>query len=489
MKSRTLLISGLLAIAVASLVLLSNLGFPFDKTVQAQEPHTQNHDHTQEFPVLGTSNTAQTSTAVAQALSPVYLDRVAELVEQDSDRLTEIFKDIHQNPELGFQEKRTAEIVAKQFKDLGYEVKTGIGKTGVVGILRNGDGPTVMFRADMDANAVKEDTGLPYASKVMAEENGETVPVMHACGHDAHTTWLIGLAKVMAQMKSSWSGTLVLVAQPAEELILGAQAMVDDGLYTRHKVPVPDYLLGAHTAPGPTGYVANASGTRMAGTDQIDVVFKGIGGHGSNPQFTKDPVVMTAMAINQYQAIVSRTINPLEAAVLTVGSVQAGNDNNVIPSESLVKINLRWFHPDVRETMIKGIKSVNNSIATAYGMTEDQLLTMTMKGSSSPLINDEEVVKKINPALMQLLGEDKIIDQMPATTGSEDVHLLKGDNEDVLVDYAFIGIADPQLYAQAKAEGKKVPFSNHNPDFQVDLDAIPLGTKVVSVMTLELLQK
>ena len=241
---------------------------------------------------LGDKKAQAQQTISASPTRPAYLDSMTQLVDEDSDRLIEIFKDIHQNPELGFQETRTSGIVAKQLRDLGYEVKTGIGKTGVVGILRNGEGPTVMFRADMDANAVLEETGLPYASNVTATENGETVPVMHACGHDAHTTWLIGLAKVMAQMKSEWSGTLILVAQPAEELILGAKAMVDDGLYTRHKVPVPDYLLGVHTAPAPTGYVANAAGTRMAGTDQIDVIFKGIGGHGSNPQFTKPEMII-----------------------------------------------------------------------------------------------------------------------------------------------------------------------------------------------------
>ena len=490
MKFRTLLISGLLAIAAACLIISSNLGFPFDKTVQAQEPHTQTHDHTQEFPVLVTtssSNTAQTSTTVAQALSPAYLDRIAELVEQDSDRLTNIFKDIHQNPELGFMETRTAGIVAENLKTLGYEVKTGIGKTGVVGILRNGEGPTVMFRADMDANAVAEETGLPYASTVKVTNlDGLEVPVMHACGHDAHVTWMLGLAKVMAVMKSDWSGTLILVGQPAEEPILGAQAMIDDGLYTTHKVPVPDVLLAVHTAPGPVGVVANAPGTRMAGTDQIDVVFQGVGGHGSNPQFTKDPIVMAAAAIMQYQAVVSRAVSPMEAAVITVGSVQAGADNNVIPEEALVKINLRWFTESVRETLVKGIRSINNSIARAYGLPEEQWPTMTFKGNSPPLVNDKAIVEKINPALTQLVGADKLIADLPATTGSEDVQLLKGDNADIPLDFGIIGVVDPEVFAQARAEGKVVPYSNHNPDFEVDLKAIPLGTKVVSVMTLEM---
>ena len=198
---------------------------------------------------------------------------IDKLVDQDKDRLNRIFKDIHANPELGFMELHTSGIVAKELKALGYEVITGIAKTGVVGILKNGPGPIVMYRADMDCNSVKETTGLPYAStKIVKKDDGSEVPVMHACGHDAHTTWLIGVAKVMASMKSNWKGTLVFLAQPAEEEILGAEAMVNDGMYKKG-VPEPDYLFGIHSGPIPVGIVAAAKGVRMAGTDQIDVTF------------------------------------------------------------------------------------------------------------------------------------------------------------------------------------------------------------------------
>ena len=417
------------------------------------------------------------SPAVSKPRSrPAYLDRVIDLIDRDSSSLIDVFKDIHQHPELGFEETRTAAIVADQLNGLGYEVKTGIGKTGVVGILENGDGPIVMVRADMDSNSVQEKTGLEYASKVEG--------LMHACGHDAHVTWMLGLAKLMVEMEDAWHGTLVLVGQPAEEIIQGAKAMVDDGLYDQYGVPIPDILLAAHTAPGPTGYVANVPGTRMAGTNQIEVTFHGIGGHGSNPHLTKDPIVMTAAAIMQYQAIVSRAIDPQEAAVITVGSVQAGIDANVIPAESLLKINLRWFSEAVKDTMIAGIQQINESIARAYGMPEDQLPEMKFLSESTPLVNDEEMVEKINPPLVHLLGAGNLILDMPPTTGSEDAHLLKGKNEGVLFDYVVIGIADPDLFGEAIAAGLSVPFSNHNPNFQVDLNAIPLGAKVVSVMTL-----
>src|SRR5580704_13577353 len=206
--------------------------------------------------------------------------QVRQMAFADSLRLTGIFIDIHENPELGFMEVRTSGIVAKELKSLGYQVITGIGKTGVVGIFKNGDGPIVMYRADMDCNSVKEITGFSYAStKTMKKEDGTETPVMHACGHDAHVTWMLGIAKIMVKLKNEWKGTLVLVAQPAEETLQGAKAMVNDSMYERG-VPVPDYLFGMHTFPIPVGYLYNAGGDRLAGSDQLDVTFHGIGGHG-----------------------------------------------------------------------------------------------------------------------------------------------------------------------------------------------------------------
>lgn len=213
------------------------------------------------------------------AKRPACFERLLSEIDGDGDRLINLFKDIHQNPELAFMETRTAGIVAEELKTLGYEVKTGVGQTGVVGILRNGDGSTVMYRADMDALPVEETTELSYSStKQVVNEDGTEVPVAHTCGHDAHTVWLLGLAKVMMALRAEWNGTLILVAQPAEERVRGAKAMVADGLYTRHDVPVPDYLLAMHTAPAPTGVVASRAGTQMAGSDNIDVSFKGVGG-------------------------------------------------------------------------------------------------------------------------------------------------------------------------------------------------------------------
>lgn len=414
------------------------------------------------------------------------VDRVNTLVDADGDRLIEMYKDIHQNPELGFTEVRTAGIVAEQLKKLGFEVHTGIGKTGVAAILRNGQGKTVMYRADMDANAIAEETGLPYASKVKAkQDDGAEVPVGHMCGHDAHVTWMLGMAKVLSETKDKWSGTAVLIGQPAEEQITGAKAMVVDGLYD--KIPVADQYIGIHTAPGPVGMVMSAPGPLMAGSDQIDILFHGVGGHGSMPQMTKDPVLMASLAVVEYQAIIARTVTPQETAVLTVGSVQAGIDNNVIPATALLKANLRWYSPSVREQLINGIKAVSTGIATTYGMPEDRLPEFTMKGGTTPLVNDKKLSGELAGMFASVLGADKVVTSFPPATGSEDVHLLKGPHENMEFTYLIVGVADPQVFAAAQARGDMFPYSAHSPNFVVDLQAIPFGAKIASYAMLSLL--
>jgi amidohydrolase len=428
---------------------------------------------------------AQTAGA---ALSPP-IRKLHAAIDTDAPRLIEIFKDLHVNPELGFTETRTAGIVERELKASGFRVRSGIAKTGVVGVLENGPGPIVMFRADMDCNAVEETTGLPYASKkrvtrIASDGRPEEVPVMHACGHDAHTTWLIGLARAMAANKSEWKGTLVLVAQPAEELIEGARAMVADGLYSQG-VPKPDYLLALHTFPAPTGMAISQPGDYNAGTDQLDVTFYGIGGHGSSPQNTKDPVLMAAAAVVEYQFIVSRAIDPQKAAVLTVGSIQTGSDNNVIPGSALLKINLRWYDEADRKLMLGGIERINRSIAYSYGLPEKMFPKTVMKGWSYPVKNDAAMVAKLNPVLKSMLGNDKVI-AIPPLMGSEDFHHLVIDNEKKQYHYIQVGTAKPEHFLKAQQEGKPVPYANHNADYQVDLDGIALGAKIgaTSLLTL-----
>ncbi len=411
-------------------------------------------------------------------------DTIEKSVKANEAHITEIFKTIHKNPELGFMESETSKIVEKELKALGYKTITGIAKTGVVGILKNGKGPVLMFRADMDANAVKEVTGLPYAStKSVKREDGSLTPVMHACGHDAHTAWLLGIAKTMKEMKDKWHGTLVLVFQPAEELIEGARAMVDDGMYDKG-VPKPDVLLSMHTAPIPTGTAVLAKGERMAGTDQLDVTFYGVGGHGSTPHLTKDPVLMAASAIVQYQFIVSRAVDAQHAAVLTVGSVQAGSDNNVIPATAELKLNLRWYDEKDRDLMVEAIKRINDSIAYAYGMPKKKYPTMKRKGWAYPVINDPQLVEKARPALVDVFGEKGVLAEAPRSMGSEDFHHLVFNKTKAKYLHMFIGTADPKVFAKAQKEGKALPFSNHNGNYVVDPAAIPLAVKAGSNLLL-----
>ncbi|MEP7376444.1 MAG: amidohydrolase [Chitinophagaceae bacterium] len=420
--------------------------------------------------------------------------QLKQMASADSLRLTEVFKDLHQNPELGFMEVRTSGIVAKELKSLGYEVISGIGKTGVAGILKNGEGPVVMYRADMDCNSVKEITGFSYAStRTMKKEDGPDVPVMHACGHDAHITWLLGIAKIMMAKKNDpiaigWRGTLVFIAQPAEELMLGAEAMVNDKLYEKG-VPAPDYLFGMHTWPIPVGTIYNGIGERMAGSDQLDVTFYGIGGHGSSPQLTKDPIVMGATAIMQYQTIISRNIAAQDAAVLTVGAFQSGIENNVIPPSALLKLNLRWFNEKDRNILLDGIKRINEGIAIANNLPKDMYPTIKMKSMVYPLVNNEAMVNKINSSLATVLVPEKIINNTPAVMGSEDFHHLVIHNKKAVYDFILVGTANPELVAKAAQEGKKYPFFIHNGNYQVDLSVIPLGTVIGATALLELFKK
>lgn len=419
-------------------------------------------------------------------MTAALVSRVDEIIDADATRLVEVFKDIHRNPELGFMETRTAGIVAQTLGDLGFAVTTGIGGTGVAAVLANGPGPVVMYRADMDALAIAEATGLDYASTVRATRgDGTEAPVAHMCGHDAHVTWMLGMANVLTATRDAWTGTAVLIGQPAEEPITGAKAMVDGGLYD--VIPKPDFFIGMHTAPGPVGAVVASGGPKLAGTDQLDILFKGVGGHGSMPQLTKDPVLMAALAIIEFQAIVSRTVTPQETAVLTVGSVRAGSDNNVIPSEALLKVNLRWFAPQIREQLLAGIRAVSDGIARTYGMPEDQLPVITMKGSSTPLVNDDALAARLAGALKAVIGEAGVVTEFPPATGSEDCHLLKGPHDDVPFTYLVVGVADPKTYADAVAAGKQFPYAPHSPNYVVELSAIAFGTKIASYAMLELL--
>ena len=440
----------------------------------------------------------------AQEPTPEMLKLIPEVhkaVDADAKDLLEIYKDIHEHPELGFMETRTAKIVARELSDLGFEVKTGIGKTGVVGILKNGKGPVFMYRGDMDALPIEEQTGLPYESKVRVTNlDGVEVPVAHMCGHDAHTTWAIALGKAMTRLKDSWSGTLVIVAQSAEEPIEGAIAMVKDGLYTKHGVPEPDYFLTQHTGPFPTGFVILTSGRVNTGSQHIDVTLHGSGGHGSSPHLATDPIIMAGAAIMEYQTIVSRMMDPTETSVLTVGMVEAGATYNVIPTEARLKLKLHYTTIESGEKMVTSIKRVSNNIARTYGITSDDMMpTIEVKGYAPPVVNSSEWMTRIRKVLKEADAADKIVNDARAIegvavhdvegAGSDDAFALIEGIDGVQGAYVAIGAADPKVFAAAKKEGKEFPYFVHQPNYVVDLDAIPFGTKVATVLALDILGK
>ena len=343
-----------------------------------------------------------------------------ELDDRSMAQILDLYQELHRNPELSFAEHRTARTVAESLTRSGYEVTTGIGRTGVVGILRNGAGPAALLRADMDALPVLEQTGLPYASTARGvDPNGEDVPVMHACGHDMHVACLAGAAKVLAETRDSWSGTLMIVFQPAEELGAGAQAMIDDGLFSRFGRP--QVVLGQHVAPLPAGFLALRPGPAFAAADSIKINLYGRGGHGSRPEASVDPVVMAAATILRLQTIVSREIAGTDTAVLTIGVVRAGTKENIIPEEAELRLSLRTFESRVRTRILDAITRIVEGEAATAGAPRTP--TVEVLHGFPAVVNDPEASDRTGNRLSQLVGEDRFFDP-GVVTGSEDVGLL-----------------------------------------------------------------
>src|SRR5579872_7102162 len=373
--------------------------------------------------------------------------------------LESVYKDIHSHPELSMQENRTASIAADRLRAAGYEVATGVGKTGVVGVLRNGDGPTVMLRADMDALPVREATGLPYASSVTADQNGKSVPVMHACGHDMHVTWLIGAATLMAKNRNAWRGTLMPLFQPAEETGAGAQAMIDDGLFKRF--PKPSAILGQHVMVGSSGEIGTRSGVITSAGDSFEIRMFGRGAHGSMPEASIDPVVMAASTVLRLQTIVFREIAPAESAVLTVGALQAGTKENVIPDEAILKINVRTYDEGVRKRVLAAIERIVKAEAVASGAPREPEIKPLDRYAA--VRNDPEAEQRVVSALTSHFP-GRVRETLP-TSASEDFGCF-GTAWHVPSVFWFVGGIDPALFDQAQKSGRlgEIP-TNHNPRF------------------------
>ena len=375
--------------------------------------------------------------------------------------LEALYKDLHARPELSMQEIRTAGLAADRLRKAGYEVTTGVGKTGVVGLLRNGDGPTIMLRADMDALPIKEATGLPYASKVTkTDAEGKTVPVGHMCGHDMHVTWLAGASALFAETRDAWKGTLMAVFQPGEETAQGAQAMIGDDLLKRF--PEPVVVLGQHVMLGKAGDIAGSGGPITSAADSLQIRLFGRGAHGSMPQAAIDPVVMAAATVMRLQAVVSREVAATEAAVVTVGVLQAGTKENVIPDEALIKLNVRTFDAGVRKRVLAAIERIVHAEAEASGAPRKPEITPLDR---YPLnLNDETASNRIAQAFRAHFSAARVHHTGPAPA-SEDFGCF-GVAWHVPSVFWFVGGTDPETYAKAKASGtlNKLPV-NHSPQF------------------------
>jgi hippurate hydrolase len=391
-------------------------------------------------------------------------DAVRAKVDAEYVSLETIYHDLHANPELSFMETRTAMLLASELRALGFEVTEHVGNTGVVAVLKNGDGPTVLVRGDMDALPLKETTGLPFASTaVVKDASGKDQPAMHACAHDTHVTGLIGTARVLTALKERWSGTLVLIGQPAEEIGAGARAMLDDGLYARF--PKPAYALALHTwASLSAGEIGYGAGPFMAGVNSVDILVRGIGGHGSAPHSTKDPVVLASEIVLALQTIVSREVKPGTPAVVTVGTVHGGTKRNIISDEVKLELTLRAFDEQVMEQLVTSIRRICAGLGRAAGLPEDRLPVVTVTPESTAVtVNDTALTRRLAGVFTEWFGADRV-KEMPPTMGGEDFTYFGRTAEKVPICLWWVGGTAPEKFEESKRTGAPVP-SNHSPLF------------------------
>ncbi len=411
--------------------------------------------------------------AKSDSLTP---GEIREKVDLLSTKLADIYTDLHSHPELSLQEVDTAAKMAGILRDAGFDVTTGVGGTGVVGVLKNGDGPTVMLRADMDALPVKEESGAPYASKITAtDRNGKSVPVMHACGHDIHMTSLAGAVTLLADLRANWSGTLVAVFQPAEEISEGARVMVNDRFYERF--PKPDVILGQHVINAPVGTIEWSTGAATTTGDSLMIRLHGRGSHGAMPENSIDPVVMAAAVVMRLQTIVAREVPANEAAIVTIGSLQAGTAENIIPDEAVLKVNVRTYDEKIRERVLSAITRIVNAEAAASGA--EKLPEITVLNHFTLVWNNPEATRRVVDAFRKQFSPDQVKESKP-TKMSEDFGEFNLGSSIPSV-YWFIGGTDPRVY-QIFLDENRLPDlpTNHNPKFvPVMHPTLEIGTQAM----------
>jgi hippurate hydrolase len=443
-----------------------------------------------EQPTMNTGPLARLSLA-AICLAVGWPALAADLATQKADiarsldaqyaRIDALYKDIHTHPELSFQEARTAAKLAAELRALGFEVTEGVGKTGIVGLYRNGAGPTVMVRTELDALPLAENTGLPYASKMKQMLRGAETPVMHACGHDIHMAAWIAVARILVDMKDRWSGTLMFVGQPAEEAGGGARTMVADGLFKRF--PKPDFGFALHVGPGPYGYVAYKPGVINSTSDSFSVTFNGKGGHGSRPHTTIDPVMMAGRFIVDVQSVVSREKDSARFGVVSVGSVNAGNAGNVIPDSATLRGTIRSYDEQTRAKMIEGVERTAKAVAMMSAAPEPEI---RITAGAKAVVNDDALAARSGGVLKAAFG-DRARQLSEPGSASEDYSefVIAG----VPSFYFGIGGLDPKFLAEATANKKPVP-GNHSPEFApVPEPTIRTGAEAMSLVVLDILQK
>ncbi len=422
--------------------------------------------------------------------------QVDKMIEQELPNLVSTYKTLHANPELSHKEEKTSAFVASELKKLGYEVTEHIGKYsnpnwvgyGVVGVLKNGNGPTVLIRTDLDGLPVEEKTSLPYASKAkMKNDAGEDVFVMHACGHDIHMTAFLGTAKMLASLKDKWKGTVVLVGQPAEERGTGAKAMLEDNLYSRF--PKPNYVLALHdNANLEAGKVGYCEGYALANVNSVNITVKGVGGHGAYPQTTKDPIVLAAQIILALQTIVSRENSPLDPAVVTVGSINGGTKHNIIPDEVKLQLTVRTYKEEVRKKVLSAIERIAKGTAIASGIPNDRLpVVEVLETEFTPATyNNPELTQRIKKVFEQNFGQENVVKTDPVM-GGEDFGRFNL-NDQVPGFMFWLGAVAPDKVAKSKADGTQLPSLHSSQFAPLPEPTISTGVKAMTLAAIELLK-
>jgi len=420
------------------------------------------------------------------------------LAESELPSLLTTYKDLHTNPELSTHEQRTAAIVAKGLKAAGCEVTENFGKYpspsmkcyGVVGVMKNGAGPTVLVRTDLDALPVEEETGLPYASKVVTKnDEGKEVHVMHACGHDIHMSVFLGTAQALAKMKDQWHGTILFIGQPAEETVGGARAMLEDGLYT--KFPKPDFALGVHDdAEVAAGKVGLTEGYACANVDSVNVTVRGIGGHGAYPHKTKDPVVLAAEIINAWQTIASRENNPVDPIVVTVGDIHGGTKRNIVSNEVRMELTVRTYKSDVRDRVLAAIERIAKGCAMAAGIPKElEPIVEVQKDQFTPaMYNNPELTKRIAAVFQKTFGADNV-ETRPATMGGEDFSEFSLPDHSIPALQFSLGAVAPDKVMESRKTGRPLPSLHSSKFAPVPEPTIKTGVIAMTDAVLELMKK